>query len=562
VKKFLGFLLILGLLLSACQSATPTTPPVGPTSLPAGPTSPPVGPTSAPATEAVTQAPATSQSILRLSGADLIVIDPSRALDYNSSTATNHLYDSLVFPNKDAGTDPWLAESWDVSSDNLTYTFHLRQDVKFHDGSELDASDVIYSWKRFSTIGQGYFYLIPKVDSVTAIDDHTVEFKLVRATGLFVPSLIRLWILNEDLVRQNYKADGTYGAEGDYGMEWLTTHDAGSGPYAVKEFPLEQYLLMEKNTNWWGEMRPDAPDLFKILTTSEAITVRNLFADKQLEISDMWQSIENLQALDALDGVDIKVSPSVLGFYYMINNAKPPFDDIHCRKAAAYGMEYEKLLTLEWPGTQLMVGPVPRSLGGWDPKVFSYTYDPAKAKEELAQCKYANELANHPIVVNWPDAAAFEEKFALLFQADMAALGMTVNIQALPLLNMEENVSTPETSPNIASFYVSADLSEAGLMLQQRYSSATAGTWQQVEWLRDPTLDAAIQDALDTVDVTQRYAKYAELQNRIMELSPSLFMYEFPYKQAFQTYVDWNPEGNSQLSGYNLWAPRIGVKNP
>jgi peptide/nickel transport system substrate-binding protein len=549
VKRFLVFLLTLGLLLSACQSATPTTAPAGPTSLPA--------------TETATQAPTTGQSILRLSGADLIVIDPSRALDYNSATATAHLYDTLVFPNKDAGTDPWLADSWDVSADTLTYTFHLRQGVKFHDGTELFASDVVYSWNRFSTIGQGYFYLIPKVESVKAVDNYTVEFKLVRPSGLFVPSLIRLWIINEDLIRQHYVLDGTYGTEeGDYGMEWLTTNDAGSGPYAVKEFPLEQYLLMEKNASWWGDMRPDAPDLFKILTTSEAMTVRNLFADKELEISDMWQSLENYQALDALEGVDIKVSPSVLAFYYMINITKAPFDDIHCRKAAAYGFDYEKLLTLEFPGTQLMVGPVPRSLGGWDPNVFTYTYDTAKAQAELAQCKYANELDQYPITVNWPDAAAFEEKFALLFQANMAALGMTVNIQALPLLNMEENASTPESSPNIASFYVAADLSEAGLMLQQRYSSATAGTWQQVEWLRDKDLDAAIQDALDTVDVNQRYEKYKALQDRIMELCPSLFMYEFPYKQAFQTYIDWHPEENSQLSGYNLWAPQIGVKNP
>ena len=433
----------------------------------------------------------------------------------------------------------------------------------FHDGSELKASDVVFSYLRFSTIGQGYFYLLPKIDSVKAIDDYTVEFKLVKPSGLFIPSLIRLWILNEDLINQHYILNGTYGTEeGDYGMDWLTTHDAGSGPYAVREFPLEEYLLLEKNKSWWGDMRPDAPDLFKILTTSEAITVRNLFSSQQLEISDMWQSLENYKALDALPGVDVKVTPSVLGFYYMINNTKPPFDDVHCRKAAAWGFDYEQLLTLEMPGTLLMVGSVPRSLGGWDPNGLAYTYDVDKAKAELAQCKYASTLDQYPVTVNWPDAAAFEEKFALLFQANMAALGMTVNIQALPLLSMEENVSTPETTPNICTFYVAADLSETGLMLQQRYSSLTAGTWQQCEWLRDKNLDAAIQDALDTVDVNQRFEKYKALQATIADMSPSLFMYEFPYKQAFQTYIDWHPEENSQLSGYNVWVPRIGMINP
>jgi len=541
MKKLFVVLLTLGLLLSACQTASPT----------------PVS-----TSEEVSPEPVeTGKSILRLAGADLIVADPARALDFNSSTAVVHLYDTLVFPNKDAGTDPWLAEKWDVSDDDLTYTFHLRKGVKFHDGTELLASDVVYTWNRFSTIGQGYFYLLPKIESVKASDDYTVEFKLVKPTGLFVPSLIRLYILNEDLVRQNTKPQGDYGAEGDYGMEWLVTHDAGSGPYTITEFPLEQYILMEKHADWWGNMREDAPDQFKIITTTEPVTVRNLMADKELEISDMWQTIENLQALDAIDGVDIKVAPSLLGFYYMMNNAKPPFDDIHCRKAAAYGFDYEKVLTLEWPGTEVMKGPVPKSLGGWDPNVLTYTYDVAKAKEELAQCKYADELDKYPITVNWPDAVPAEEKFALLFQSNMAELGMVVQIQALPLLSMEENVSTPETSPNIASFYVSSDLSEAGLMLQSRYSSATVGTWQQVEWLRDTELDAAIQDALDTVDITERFAKYADLQNRIMEMSPSMFLYEFPFKQALQDYVDWKPEGNSQIAGYNVWAPLIGVNN-
>lgn len=550
MRKILSVLICLSVLLAGCQAATAPTK-MQETEKKQNPVVATIEP------ESVEK----DQTILRFAGADLIVADPARALDFNSSTAVAHLYDTLVFPNKDAGTDPWLAESWDISDDQLIYTFHIRKGVKFHDGTEVFASDVVYSYNRFATIGQGYFYLLPKADSIKAVDDYTVEFVLTKPSGLFIPSLIRLYVLNEELVRENTKSAGDYGENGDYGIEWLTTHDAGSGPYRIKEFPLEQYILMEKNVDWWGNMREDAPDLFKIIATTEPVTVRNLMANKELEISDMWQTIESLTALDAITGVDITVAPSLLGFYYMMNNKKPPFDDIHCRKAAAYGFDYESLLSLEWPGTELMIGPVPRSLGGWDPNVLTYRYDVAKAKEELAQCKYADELDKYPITVNWPDAVPAEEKFALLFQSNMAELGMVVNIQALPLLSMEENVSSVETSPNIASFYVSSDLSEAGLMLQSRYASTTAGTWLQVEWLQDPELDAAIQDALDTVDVDERFSKYGTLQNLIMELCPSLFMYEFPMKHAVQDYVDWKPEENSQIAGYSVWAPLIGINN-
>jgi peptide/nickel transport system substrate-binding protein len=103
-----------------------------------------------------------------------------------------NLYDSLVFPNAKGSVDPWLAESWTVSPDGLTYTFKLRSDVKFHDGTPLKASDVIYSYNRSKTIGQGYAYLITAdVNDVKAVDDATVEFTLDKASALFLPSIER-----------------------------------------------------------------------------------------------------------------------------------------------------------------------------------------------------------------------------------------------------------------------------------------------------------------------------------------------------------------------------------
>ena len=91
-----------------------------------------------------------------------------------------NLYDTLIFPNAEGGVDPWLAESWEVSDDGLTYTFKLREDVKFHDGSDLTASDVVYSFDRQTGIGEGFAYMLADADSATAVDDYTVEFKLAQ----------------------------------------------------------------------------------------------------------------------------------------------------------------------------------------------------------------------------------------------------------------------------------------------------------------------------------------------------------------------------------------------
>jgi len=540
------------------------------------------GATQAPATQAVPQetaqettqeataAPTTApvaeekERMLRVTFSWPLYADPAVGSDFASSTALANIYDTLIFPTADGGTAPWLAESWDLSPDGTTYTFHLRKGVKFHDGTELVASDVVYSYNRLHTIGEGYAYLVSGVTSVEAPDDSTVVFTLEQPSGLFVPSLARLYILNEDLVRANTVAEGAYAAEGDYGKQWLLTNDAGSGPYRIIEFPLEEYCLLEKFDDWWAadKFLPNAPDQAKFIGTTEAATVRALMSTGDLEISDQWQTVEAYQALDKIEGVEIKTFFSMTGFYYMLNTRLAPTDDIHCRKAMAYAFDYETAVGLEWPGTPVMDGPVPAALGGHDPNVMTYTRDLDKARAELAQCKYAADLASTPIDVHWISEVPAEEKFALLFQANMAEIGMTVNVVQTPWLSVVEEMAAQETSPHVVTVYVSAALPEAGLMIKDRYHSSTAATWQQNEWLLDPELDAAIDDALATADQTERFAKYAALEAQIMELCPSLFLYDQLEHHAVVSYVDWNPTQQSPLMGYAFWLPAIGVNAP
>lgn len=488
-------------------------------------------------------------------------IDPAVGDDFSSSTSLANLYDSLVFPNADGSMSPSLAESWESSNGGLTWTFKLRQDVKFHDGSKLTASDVVYSFDRLKAIGEGFAYLAASAESATAVDDYTVEFTLAQPSGLFVPSLIRLYVANEELVRANTLSEGPYGEEGNYGKEWLLTHDAGSGPYKVVEFPLEEYLLMEKHEDWWGEFVENAPDDVRFIATTETVTVRTLMANRELEITDQWQTVQALEALDAIEGIDVAPFPSMTSFYYMVNNRLPPTDDVHCRRAIAYAFDYDTAVGLEWPGTKQMLGPVPATLGGHSPSVFVFSRDLDKAREELAQCQYADEIDQYPLTVNWISEVPDEEKFALLFQANMAEIGITVEVVSTPWLSVVENTSSQETSTHIVTIYVSADLPEAGLMLQQRYHSNTAATWQQNEWLLDPDLDAAIENALTTLDQEERFAKYIEIQDQLAELAPSIFIYDQVQKHAYQSYVDWRPAEASAVMGYQIFAAHIGI-NP
>lgn len=560
-KKYsyiLSALAALSLLLTQCTAqSTPTAPPAATSA--AEPTNAAAAPTSA---AAAATAPTAGKRVLRVTFSWPDHIDPAIGNDYAGSTSLANLYDTLVFPNKDGGVDPWLATSWDVSQDGLTYTFHLRQDVKFHDGTPLKASDVVYSYNRLNTIGQGFAYLVTAdVSSVTAPDDNTVVFTLQQPSALFLPSLVRLYVLNQALVQKHINSSGSYGENGDYATQWLQTHDAGSGPYMVEEFPLEQYLLMSKFSDWWGKFAPNAPDEVRFIGTTEAVTVRTLLQNNQLEITDQWQTFEQYKAFEGMPGIKVAALPSFSSFYYMVNNKKAPTDDEHCRKAMSYAFDYDQAVALEWPGTKQMVGPVPAVLAGHDPNVLVYHHDLDKAKAELAQCKYANDIGNYPITVDWVSEVPDEEKYALLFQSNMADIGMNVKIVKVPWLSLVDAMSKLDSAPTIATIYVSSDLPEAGLMLKQRYSSSTTGTWQQNEWLQDPALDKQIDDALATLDQTQRFADYYKIQEELVNRAVSLWIYDQVEKHAYRDCIDWPAvRGETSLvMGYQEYAAQIGV---
>lgn len=542
MKRFFGIFLTLALVLAACGT---------PAAAPANGGGDGDGESAA------------RESILRASFSWPNFIDPAVGNDFSSSTSLANLYDSLVFPNPDGTVSPWLATSWEASDDGLTWTVMLRDDVSFHDGSTMTASDVVYSFDRLKVIGEGYAYMFENITSAEATDDTTVVFTLAEPSGLFAPSLVRLYVVSEAMVTANTAADGPYGENGDYGKDWLLTNDAGTGPYMVTDFQLEEFLRMAKFDGWWSEFAENAPAEVHFIATTETATVRTLMADQELEISDQWQTVDALEALQKIDGIDVAAIPTFTTFYYMINTAIAPTDDINCRKAMALGFDYDQAVALEWPGTQQTQGIASAALGGHSTDAATFSRDVEAAKAALAECQYADDIENNPVQIHWISEVPDEEKFALLFQANMAEIGMPVEIASTPWLSVVENASSQETSPHIVTIYVSSDLPEVGPMIKQRYHSSTAATWSQNEWLLDEDLDAAIDDALTTVDQAERFAKYDAIQVDLADRIPSLVLYDQVQKQAYQDYIDWPAAGgnSSALSGYQIYAAQISI-NP
>lgn len=499
--------------------------------------------------ELITPTEHNPDSIVRFTEDWPTYIDPAVGNDFSDSMAIINLYDSLVFPQLDGSIVPWLATEWTVSDDSLTYTFKLREDVKFHNGDQLTSADVVFSTERLLAIGQGYSYMfqtkdsdgkiIAGIETVKALDDYTVEFKLVKAFAPFVSVLVRLYIVNKNQVMANLDMkDAMYGEFGDYGKTWILTNDAGSGPYMVKEMKMQEYLFAEKFDDFWGGWEDGSPDFFREFAWPGEVSVRTLMKNREEEISSEFMPPEGYVVLDAVDGIDDASWLAPHNLTIMLNTKKSPTDDVHFRKALSYIMDYSVIVTDIWPKYVQSRGPVPQTIPGHDPNVLQYTRNIEMAKAELALSKYAGQ-ENIPFTLSWCAEVPAEERVALLFQANAAEIGVDVEIFKKPFGSMIDDAQSQDTTPNGSIVYVASSYNEAGAMLKTMYHSSSQGTWENMEWIDSPELDAAIDDALSTMDPTERFAKYATIQATLVDMAPVIWLADQGMEFVYQDYLIW-----------------------
>jgi len=506
--------------------------------------------------------PVPEPRMLRVTEAWPTHIDPAVGSDFSSSVAFVNLYCTLVYPTPEGEMIPHVAERWEVSPDGLTYTFYLRRGIKFHDGTELTAEDVAFSMKRLLTIGEGFAYLfIDRVKASEVVDKYTIRFHLHEPFGPFISTLVRLYIVSKDAVMANLKFPGPYGEFGDFGREFLMVNSAGSGAYKVKRFPIAEYLLMERFEDYWGEVAPYAPDQFKLIGITEPVTIRTMMAKRELEITDQWQPAEAFKMLDDIEGVEVTGFFDGGMHYLMLHNRRPPTDCIHVRRALSWIMDYETVVDHIFPGSRQALGPVARVLPGHNPNVFQFYHDLDRAREELRKSKYYGKFDQYPIEYYWTAEVPDLEKIALMVMAHAAEVGLDVRVVKTPWLEMIDSAASIETTPNMMSIWVAPHYPEAGSLLVSRYHSKNVGTWEQTEWLMDPEIDRLIDEALATINMEERFRKYRDLQEKIVGLAPSIFVFDAFIRHAYQThYIDW-PQAREPIPvmGYNFDARFIQV---
>ena len=267
--------------------------------------------------------------------------DPAVGSDYASCVIMCNVFDTLVFPTEDGGVEPWVAESWTISEDGLTWDFKLREDVYFHSGNQLTADDVKYSMDRLCEIGEGFAYLFyDYIDSVEVIDDFNVRFHCTQAYGPLLNSLVRFYIVDQELLEANY-AEGDYGDKGDYGKGFLLTSDAGSGPYTVDSVSTNISVGGTIFPEYWAGVDENNPEKYIVYASNDAVTVKTMMSRQELECTDMWQTAENIESIMAADdSLKLTFNYTGGGVNLWMNNQRAPMDDPQIREAFGYLIDY------------------------------------------------------------------------------------------------------------------------------------------------------------------------------------------------------------------------------
>lgn len=471
---------------------------------------------------------AQAETVLRIDEVAVGELDPGKASDYADSILMWNIYDTLVMAKQGGGgVVPMLAKSWDV--DGTTFTFHLRDDVKFHSGNAMTAEDVVFSYERMVGVGQGFAFLFKGwVESAEAVDDHTVQFTLTATYAPFISALVRLPIIDKKTVLANLQ-DGDFGVLKDYGAAYLSGHGAGTGAYIVESHNPLELTVMAKNANYFLGVPGKAPDKARLRYGLEPATARTMVLRGELDIANQWLPPEVKKSLAARDGVHLVKEGGVGGFYIKLNTQKAPLDDVHCRRALAAAFDYEAgmsqvAITDKISGGVPARGPLPGGMLGYTNAIPVASRDLAAAKEQLALCKYTP--GDHELEISWVAEVPLEERFALLMQQNFSELGFKTKIVGVPWALFTERVTKVESTPHISQVFVTATAPDPDSLIYGMYHSSASGTWRSPEWVNDSEVDRLLDRGRATIDQAERQSVYEELVARLIEIQPTIYAYE------------------------------------
>ena len=432
-----------------------------------------------------TEEGAAKDEVVIATDTDLKSLDPMK--DWNSSCYYIYwtVYNRLISYNEETGEfEPELAESWEMSDDGMVYTFHLREGVKWHDGTDFTADDVKYSVERGIETGSGIY---PSVSEAVVIDPYTIEIHMQEPNSLLMD---KQWNGDACIIKKDSGDD-------------VAQNVIGTGPYKLKEWVTGDHLTIEANPDYWGE-QPKMKTI-KFVTMPEANT--RLISVQAGDVDVASIPAANVKQASTDENITVLSKESTQTNYIGLNVNYEPFKNKQVRQAIAYALDKESLIEAQLEGYGSVVNTmVPPMISGHDDSIMGYEYNPDKAKELLAEAGYADGFE-----VELSSVAGKHDLATQVIQSNLNDIGIKVTLKP-----MDSTAFTEYQNANNAQMFIGYRSSSNADFYVKIMHSDNIEQGRNAIGYSDPEMDALLDESyIATGD--ERNEIYSEIQKKMNE---------------------------------------------
>lgn len=435
------------------------------------------------------------------------------------------IFSGLVTLDRNLNVVADIAEKWDVSADGTVYTFHLRKGVKFHDGRSVTAQDFKYSLERAAdpaTRSQtASLYLgdivgvndklerkATAVKGVQVIDDNTLQITIDAYKSYFLAKLTFPTAFVVD--KNNIERDGA---------NW-TQKPNGTGPYRLKEYVSKQRLVLVKNDNYYLDPKPQIAEINFILAPG-GTPFTTMYTNGQLDVLQVAGDAAN-QVRDPSHALnkEVVLAPLLYTQFIGFNVRKPPFDDAQVRQAFTLAINRQQFIDEQLKKLPLLAKSIlPPGMPGYNDALPAIPYNPDRAKQLLAQSRYAAQFPR----LTWGtlNSVATIQPIAAMLKAN---LGVDITIRQTEPGAFFFALPRSDNPYHIFDAGWIADYPDPENFIASLFRSNSVYNWSGYS---NPDLDKLIDQAAVERDASQRLKLYQQAEQKILEELPMLpFDYE------------------------------------
>ncbi|MCR9213879.1 MAG: ABC transporter substrate-binding protein [Proteobacteria bacterium] len=384
-------------------------------------------------------APAKAETFKFAFQGDLSSLDPHSLNESFLLGTLGNVYEGLVLYDEDMNVVPGLAESWELVKPT-TWKFNLRKGVKFHEGQDFTADDVIFSWQRAGSKGSDQKTRAGKISNITKVDDYTILVDTPAPNPILVRDLNFLYIMDKEWSEANGTTNAT-SATGDDKGNFANLNSNGTGPFKVKSNQADVKTVLVRNDNYWKDIPSNVTDI-EFTPIKEAATRVAALVSGELDLVypvpvQDWQRLEEAKGVNALAGPEARtiffgMDQSRDELLYSNIKGKNPFKDIRVRQAMAHALNLDaikqKVMRNAATPAGLMVAP---QINGFNEALnLPYEYNPEKAKSLLAEAGYPDGF---DVTIDCPNNRYVnDEKICQAAASMWAKIGVNVEVLAQP----------------------------------------------------------------------------------------------------------------------------------